>query len=211
MILLLDNYDSFTYNLFQYLAELGAEVEVVRNDKITLEELLARPLDGVVISPGPCTPNEAGVSLPLTARALGEAGVPWPLFGVCLGHQCLGQAGGGVVERAPVAVHGKVSTIAHDGTSRLFRGVPNPFAATRYHSLVVRRASVPPELRVTAWTEDGLVMAVEHVARPLFGVQFHPESIMTPDGKRMLANFLEVCGLAPDEAAVARLPLGVGA
>lgn len=205
MILLLDNYDSFTYNLFQYLAELGAEVEVVRNDKIGVAELLARPLDGLVISPGPCTPNEAGISLALLGRLL-ETGAPWPMLGVCLGHQCLGQASGGIVERAPLAVHGKVSTIHHDG-SRLFQGVPDPFTATRYHSLVVRRASVPAALRVTAWTDDDLVMAVEHRTLPLFGVQYHPESIMTPDGKRMLANFLEVCGLRPDPAAIARHPL----
>jgi anthranilate synthase/aminodeoxychorismate synthase-like glutamine amidotransferase len=214
MILLLDNYDSFTYNLFQYLCELGAEVEVVRNDKISVEEVFSRGLQGLVISPGPCTPNEAGISLPLMARATGSDAAtapPFPVLGVCLGHQCMGQAAGGVVERAPLAVHGKVWSVRHDGTSRLFAGVPDPFLATRYHSLVVRRDSVPATLRVTAWTEDGLVMAAEHRERPVFGVQFHPESIMTASGKRMLANFLEVCGIRPDEAAIARHAMGDGA
>ncbi len=188
MIALIDNYDSFTYNLVQYLGELLAgreEIRVVRNDAATVEEVLSWHPSHLVVSPGPCTPSEAGISLALIAACPASV----PLLGVCLGHQSIGQAMGGIVERAPVPMHGKVSEIHHDG-SRLFAGLPDPFEATRYHSLIVRRDSFPASLKITAWTEDGLVMGLEHKERPLFGVQFHPESIRTTHGKKILANFL---------------------
>jgi anthranilate synthase component 2 len=184
-VLLLDNYDSFTYNLYQYLGELGAEVEVVRNDQIGVEEALARRPDRIVISPGPGNPDQAGISLELIRSVPGSL----PLLGVCLGHQALGQAFGGKVVRAPSLMHGKTSEIEHDGRS-LFAGLPRPFTATRYHSLVVARDSVPDCLEVSAWTEDGVVMGLRHKSRPLEGVQFHPESIMTTAGKDLLRNFL---------------------
>jgi len=184
-VLLLDNYDSFTYNLYQYLGELGAEVAVVRNDQIGVTEVLARRPDRIVISPGPGNPDQAGISLELIARV--PEGVP--LLGVCLGHQALGQAFGGKVVRASSLMHGKTSEIDHDGRA-LFAGLPRPFTATRYHSLVVARDTVPPCLEVSAWTDDGVVMGLRHKTRPLEGVQFHPESIMTTAGKDLLRNFL---------------------
>ena len=192
MILIVDNYDSFTFNLVQYLGELVAgkdEIQVVRNDELTVDQILARGPSHLVVSPGPCTPSEAGVSVELVSRCPDSI----PLLGVCLGHQSLGQAMGGIVERAPAPMHGKVSEIHHDG-SRLFSALPDPFEATRYHSLTVRREGLPATLSVTAWTTDGLVMGLEHVSRPLFGVQFHPESIRTTHGKQILSNFLSVRG-----------------
>jgi anthranilate synthase component 2 len=185
MLLVIDNYDSFTYNLVQYLGELGAEVRVERNDCVTVDEVAAMRPSHVVISPGPCTPNEAGISLELI-RQLRDL----PILGVCLGHQAIGQAYGGRVVRAPIVMHGKTSSIAHDGAG-LFRELPNPFAATRYHSLVVEPSSLPDCLSVTARVEGGEeIMGLRHKTLPVFGVQFHPESILTPSGKQLLANFL---------------------
>ena len=188
MILLIDNYDSFTFNLYQYLGELGEELKVVRNDQITAEQALALAPERIVISPGPGNPDQAGISLEVIRRAA-DAGVP--LLGVCLGHQALGQAFGGRVVRAPKLMHGKTSLIHHDGRT-LFAGLPVPFEATRYHSLVVERTSVPPELEISAWTEDGVVMGLRHREKPLSGVQFHPESILTAVGKDLLRNFLRL-------------------
>ncbi len=187
-LIVIDNYDSFTYNLVQYLAELGEAVEVVRNDALTVADLAARQPRALVVSPGPGRPEEAGVSL-AAVRALAPAA---PILGVCLGHQCLGAAFGGRVVRAPTPVHGKTSPIHHYGDP-LFGGVPDPFVATRYHSLIVEEASLPAELEVTARTEDGLIMALRHRRWPAYGVQFHPESIATPYGRKILANFLALC------------------
>ena len=185
MILVIDNYDSFTYNLVQYLGVLGAEVRVVRNDELSVQEIAALEPEQIVISPGPCTPNEAGVSLELIRALSGRI----PMLGVCLGHQAIGQAFGGRVVRAPCVMHGKVSEVRHDG-SALFAGVPDPFEATRYHSLIVERESLPGDLIVTAWSEGGEIMALSHRSLPLWGVQFHPESILTREGMRLLENFL---------------------
>jgi anthranilate synthase/aminodeoxychorismate synthase-like glutamine amidotransferase len=187
MLLVIDNYDSFTYNLVQFLGELGADMKVARNDKITVEEILELSPDHIVISPGPCTPNEAGVSLD-TIRVFGET---TPLLGVCLGHQAIGQAYGGKVICAPQVMHGKISEVRHDGDT-LFAGVKNPFVAIRYHSLIVERQSLPNDLKITAWSDDGLVMAMRHVKHPVWGVQFHPESILTEPGKTILRNFLDI-------------------
>ena len=186
MILLLDNYDSFTFNLYQALSELGAEVLVRRNDMVTVEDVeeLVPTLDGIVISPGPCTPGEAGISVPLVRRLAGTV----PILGVCLGHQAIGAAFGARIIRAPRLMHGKVSIIAHDGVGVL-SGLPNPFQATRYHSLIVERATLPAELEITA-EADGLIMGMRHRWLPVEGVQFHPESILTPTGNDLLANFL---------------------
>jgi anthranilate synthase/aminodeoxychorismate synthase-like glutamine amidotransferase len=186
MILLVDNYDSFTYNLYQYLAELGQELRVVRNDEITAAAAIAVKPARIVISPGPGNPDQAGISLELIERAAGES---IPLLGVCLGHQALGQAFGGRIVRAPKLMHGKTSRIQHDGRT-LFEGLPQGFTATRYHSLIVERDSVPETLEISAWTEDGLVMGLRHRTLPLEGVQFHPESILTEVGKDLLRNFL---------------------
>ncbi|HEU4324222.1 MAG TPA: aminodeoxychorismate/anthranilate synthase component II [Roseiflexaceae bacterium] len=185
MILLLDNYDSFTYNLYQYLCELGAEVLVRRNDELGVGDVAALAPEKIVISPGPCTPNEAGISVDL----IRELGGRVPILGVCLGHQSIGAAYGGAVVRAPVVMHGKLSAIHHSDTG-VFAGLPQPFQATRYHSLIVRRDDLPPSLEVTAWTEDGLIMGLRHRDHPVEGVQFHPESIMTDAGKALLRNFL---------------------
>ncbi len=187
MILMIDNYDSFTYNLVQYLGEIGAELVVHRNDRITLDDIAALGPERIVISPGPGTPDDAGISVALIQRFAPRV----PILGVCLGHQAIGQAFGGRIARASVIMHGKTSEIHHRGGG-LFDGVENPFTATRYHSLVVARDSLPDCLRITAETADGVIMGLEHVEHPTVGVQFHPESIMTGEGKRLLANFLGV-------------------
>ena len=188
MILLIDNYDSFTYNLYQYLAELGAEVLVLRNDKVTLEEIEAMTPERIVISPGPCTPREAGISVPLVRHFAGKL----PILGVCLGHQAIGEAFGGVVAGAGEIMHGKTSLIHHTGQGVL-RGIPNPFEAIRYHSLAIQKEGFPhQELEVTAETDSGVIMAVRHRRHPIEGVQFHPESILTAVGKDVLRNFLEM-------------------
>jgi len=186
MLLLIDNYDSFTFNLYQYLAELGVDIRVARNDATTLEAIDAMAPEWIVISPGPGTPRQAGISVEVIQRFAGAV----PILGVCLGHQCVGEAFGATVDGAGEIVHGKVSEIHHDGKG-VYPGLPNPFPATRYHSLAVRRDSVPPCLEVTAWTESGLVMGLRHREHRVEGVQFHPESIMTPAGKSLLRNFLE--------------------
>ncbi len=188
-LLMIDNYDSFTYNLVQYLGELGAEVDVVRNDVETVDRLLARGADGLVVSPGPGRPEDAGVSIE-AVRRFGEAGVP--VLGVCLGHQSIGEAFGGKIVRARTIMHGKTSSIQHDEKG-LFEGLSQPFEATRYHSLVIEGDRVPEALVVTARTEDGEIMGVRHVSLPIEGIQFHPESILTHEGKRLLENFLVVC------------------
>ncbi|MEO7001976.1 MAG: aminodeoxychorismate/anthranilate synthase component II [Ktedonobacterales bacterium] len=185
MLLLIDNYDSFTYNLYQYLAELGADVLVRRNDEITVAQAEALAPARIVISPGPCTPHEAGVSNAL----IRELGPRIPLLGVCLGHQCIGEVFGGRIIRAPEPVHGKTAQIHHSGVGVL-RGLPDPFEAIRYHSLIVARATLPPELQITAETHDGLIMGLRHREYPIEGVQFHPESILTAAGKDLLRNFL---------------------
>ncbi|MGB2867362.1 MAG: aminodeoxychorismate/anthranilate synthase component II [Bacteroidota bacterium] len=187
MLLVIDNYDSFTYNLVQYLGELGVEQTVARNDAMTVDEIIEMKPDGIVISPGPCTPNEAGVSVEVVKRL--HKGVP--ILGVCLGHQSVGEAFGGKIVRASKIYHGKTSPIFH-GESGLFRDIPSPFTAARYHSLIVEKESLPKELEVTAWTEDGTIMAVRHREFPTFGVQFHPESIATEHGKKILKNFLMI-------------------
>jgi len=185
LILLLDNYDSFTYNLAQYLGEWGCTVEVHRNDKISVEHIAHRKPERIVISPGPCTPREAGVSVELVQKLAGKI----PILGVCLGHQAIGAAFGGNIVRAPKLFHGKTSQIEHDGKG-IFRDLPNPFVATRYHSLIVERKSLPKELIVTAETKEGIIMGVRHRHYPLEGVQFHPESVLTESGKQLLRNFL---------------------
>ena len=199
MIILIDNYDSFTFNLVHYLGSLGADVVVHRNDKISVDEVMALEPEGIVLSPGPCTPNEAGICLDLIAKASDTI----PMFGVCLGHQAMGQALGGKVIRAPQMVHGKLSQITHDATG-VFRGINGPFNATRYHSLIVERSSMPSDLKVNAETADGLVMGMSHQTLPLHGVQFHPESIASEHGHLMLQNFLELA--AAWNAAHGRTP-----
>ncbi len=192
MFLLIDNYDSFTYNLFHFLGELGAEVEVRRNDAISADEALAMAPEGIILSPGPCDPDKAGICLELVTKAAGKL----PLLGVCLGHQAIGQAFGGRVVRAPTPMHGKLSEIRHRGTG-VFEGLPSPIGATRYHSLLVERSSLPDCLEVTAETEDGLVMGLGHKDLPMQGVQFHPESIASEHGHALLANFLRLAGHEP--------------
>ena len=186
MILLIDNYDSFTYNLYQYLSELGADVEVVRNDKITLDGVEAMAPKGIVISPGPCTPKEAGIS----GDVVLHYGERLPILGVCLGHQTIGFAYGGTVDAAKVIMHGKTSMIYHDG-KEIYQGLPNPFEAIRYHSLIVEREDLPASLEITAWTEEGVIMGVRHKQLPVEGVQFHPESILTKVGHDLLRNYLQ--------------------
>jgi len=186
MLLLIDNYDSFTYNLYQYLSELGAEVEVRRNDKITLDEIEALQPDRIVVSPGPCTPNEAGLS----CQIIETFGTRIPTLGVCLGHEAIGQVYGGRIIRAPEPMHGKTSPMLHEGKG-VFRDLPQSFEANRYHSLIVDSATLPDVLEITATTPDGLIMGLRHRTYPVEGVQFHPESIMTPVGKDLLRNFLE--------------------
>lgn len=184
-VLLIDNYDSFTWNLVHYFGALGAKVEVHRNDKISVADVMTAPIDALVLSPGPCTPHEAGICLDLIKVARGKI----PLFGVCLGHQAIGAAYGGDVVRAPHPMHGKISTIEHKGED-IFAGIEGPFRATRYHSLIVERATLPKDLRITAQTKDGLIMALSHAHDPVYGVQFHPESIEFEYGSLMLNNFL---------------------
>ncbi len=186
MILVIDNYDSFTYNLVQYLGELGAELVVYRNDQISLEEIADIAPEKIVISPGPCTPNEAGISVALVKHFAGKI----PILGVCLGHQSIGQAFGGKIVGAPTIMHGKVSEIHHSGES-VFQGLPEPFIATRYHSLVVERESLPVCLEITAETDDGVIMGLRHRDMAVDGVQFHPESFLTDEGKNLLQNFLD--------------------
>ncbi len=185
MLLMIDNYDSFTFNLVQYLGELGQDVKVIRNDEMTVDEIERLGAERIVLSPGPCTPNEAGVSLDLIGRLAGRV----PILGVCLGHQAIGQAFGGRIVHAKTLMHGKVSKIHHEGRG-VFAGLPTPYEATRYHSLAIERSSCPSELEVTAWTEDGEIMGVRHRALPVEGVQFHPESILTEHGHALLRNFL---------------------
>jgi anthranilate synthase component II len=187
MLLMIDNYDSFTYNLVQYFGELGEEVVVFRNDQVSLDEIAALAPARIVISPGPCTPNEAGISVPLIKRFAGDI----PILGVCLGHQSVGQAFGGNIVHARELMHGKVSPIHHRNQG-VFSGLSDPFQATRYHSLVIERASLPDELEVTAWTQDGDIMGVRHKSLPIEGVQFHPESILTQFGHDLLKNFLRL-------------------
>ena len=189
MLLLIDNYDSFTYNLFHYLGELGARLEVHRNDKISVDEVMARHPQGIILSPGPCTPDTAGICLDLIKRASGKV----PIFGVCLGHQAIGQVFGGHVVRAPKPMHGKLSKVHHTGKG-VFRDVPNDFNATRYHSLTIDPPSFPSELEITAQSEDGVIQGLQHKTLPIFGVQFHPESIASEHGHKILANFLQDCG-----------------
>jgi para-aminobenzoate synthetase component 2 len=186
MILLIDNYDSFTYNLYHYLGELGADVKVYRNNKITLDEVEAMQPEKIVISPGPCTPKEAGISCAVIERF----GARIPILGVCLGHQSIGAVYGGAIVRAPSIMHGKLSEVTHDSQT-IFRSVKNPFAAMRYHSLVIDPNSLPPDLVVSAKTADGVIMAVRHRSFPVEGVQFHPESILAEEGKKLLENFLK--------------------
>ena len=190
-VLMIDNYDSFTYNLVQYFGELGADVETIRNDAITVEEILGRGAatrpDRIVISPGPCSPAQAGISVPLIQQAAGKI----PLLGVCLGHQAIGAAFGGKIIRAQTLMHGKTSEIQHNG-SGVFRGLPSPMTVIRYHSLAIERASLPKELSITAWTDDGEIMGVQHKTLPIHGVQFHPESFMTDYGKIIMSNFLNL-------------------
>jgi anthranilate synthase component II len=187
MLLVIDNYDSFTWNLVHYLGELGADPVVYRNDKISADEALARAPEAIVLSPGPCTPNEAGICLDLIRKANGSV----PIFGVCLGHQAIGQAYGGRIVRAPTLMHGKLSTIVHEGDG-VFHGINGSFSATRYHSLTIAPESMPASLKETAHTEDGVNMGVRHVSDPVHGVQFHPESIASEHGHRILENFLRI-------------------
>lgn len=190
MLLVIDNYDSFTYNLVQYFGELGATLLVKRNDEITLDEIAALNPERICISPGPRTPSEAGISNDVLRRFAGTR----PIFGVCLGHQCMGEVFGGEVIRAPRLMHGKTSMMHHNGEG-LFAGLDNPFEATRYHSLIVRRESLPACLEITAWTDEEEIMGLKHRTMPVYGVQFHPESILTHDGYQVLANFLKAAGL----------------
>jgi anthranilate synthase/aminodeoxychorismate synthase-like glutamine amidotransferase len=187
MLLTIDNYDSFTYNLVQYLGELGKEIQVFRNDSITVEDVDTLKPEGIVISPGPCTPNEAGISLDLIRHFAGKV----PILGVCLGHQSIGAAFGGEIIRAPRLMHGKTSLIYHDGKT-LYEGLSNPFEATRYHSLIIKRETLPDCLQISAWTDTGEIMGVRHLAFIVEGVQFHPESILTKVGKDLLRNFLRL-------------------
>ncbi len=198
MLILIDNYDSFTYNLVHYLGELGAQCVVIRNDKISAEEVIAKKPQAIVLSPGPCTPNEAGVCLDLIKKA----GPKIPLLGVCLGHQSIGQSYGGKVIRAPEPMHGKLSAITNTGKG-VFKGLPKSFQITRYHSLIVERKSLPDCLEITAQTADGIIMGIQHKTHPVHGVQFHPESIASEQGHALLANFLTLAGFSPRQRSAA--------
>lgn len=187
MILVIDNYDSFTYNLVQYLLELEQEVETYRNDVIGLDEITSMHPEAIIISPGPCTPNEAGISVEVIKELAGRV----PILGVCLGHQCIGQAFGARIVRAPTLMHGKTSSIYHNGTD-VYKGLEQPFEATRYHSLIVERETLPNEFQITSETEDGIIMGLNHQSHPVHGVQFHPESILTSSGKDLLQNFVDM-------------------
>ena len=198
MILLIDNYDSFVYNLARYVRELGETPLVVRNDAVSVDEILTSPPSHIIISPGPCSPAESGISTELVVRA----GPTIPILGVCLGHQCIGAAYGGEIVRAGHPMHGKISRIHHRGTG-LFSGLPSPFRATRYHSLVIAPASVPPELEITATAEDGEIMAVQHTRLPVYGLQFHPESVLTEQGYRLLDHFLHGVPEVPRQVPLA--------
>ncbi|TCK71940.1 anthranilate synthase component II [Acidipila rosea] len=187
MVFVLDNYDSFTYNLVQYMGELGAEMTVRRNDELTVEEVESLQPERILLSPGPCTPQEAGISIALIQHFAGKL----PILGVCLGHQAIGAAFGGKVVRAPVLMHGKTSEVTHDGKT-IFTGIASPMTCTRYHSLIVSDEKLPPELEITARTADGIIMGLRHKKFPVEGVQFHPESVLTQDGKRLIQNFLEL-------------------
>ena len=198
MLILIDNYDSFTYNLVHYLGELGAESVVIRNDKISAEEVIAKKPQAIVLSPGPCTPNEAGVCLDLIKKA----GPKIPLLGVCLGHQSIGQSYGGKVIRAPEPMHGKLSTITNTGKG-VFKDLPKAFQITRYHSLIVERKTLPDCLEITAETSDGIIMGMQHKTHPVHGVQFHPESIASEQGHALLANFLTLAGFKPRQRSAA--------
>ncbi|MEP6851787.1 MAG: aminodeoxychorismate/anthranilate synthase component II [bacterium] len=206
-VLVIDNYDSFVYNLVQYLSQLGADVVVRRNDALAAEDIRDVGVDGVLISPGPGTPESAGISM-AAVRVCADAELP--LFGVCLGHQAIGAAYGAVVQRAPELLHGKTSDVVHDGAGVL-AGLPSPFTATRYHSLAVEEGTLPAEIEVTGRTHSGVVMALRHRTRPIEGVQFHPESVLTQGGHRMLANWLRACGAPVDDERVAELGSGVDA
>ncbi|ESQ89651.1 anthranilate synthase [Asticcacaulis sp. AC460] len=190
MILVIDNYDSFTYNLVHYLAELGADTQVYRNDALSVQDALALAPNAILLSPGPCAPDQAGICLPLLRAAPEDM----PVLGVCLGHQSIGQAYGGDVIRAKTLMHGKTSQIHHNNMG-IFKDLPNPFTATRYHSLAVKKETLPEDLIITAWTDDGEIMGVQHKTRPIHGVQFHPESIATEGGHQLLANFLALAGI----------------
>ena len=190
MFILIDNYDSFTYNLWHFLGSLGVDVVVHRNDQITVDEVLALKPSGIVLSPGPRDPDQAGICLELIKRAAGKI----PIFGVCLGHQSIGQAFGGKITRGPVPMHGKISKVSHSGKG-VFEGLPSPFEATRYHSLVVDRASLPNCFEITAETDDGMIMGIQHHELPLYGVQFHPESIASQYGHKLLQNFIRLAGV----------------
>jgi len=187
LILVIDNYDSFTYNLVQYLLELEQEVETYRNDVIGLDEITSMHPEAIIISPGPCTPNEAGISVEVIKELAGRV----PILGVCLGHQCIGQAFGARIVRAPTLMHGKTSSIYHNGTD-VYKGLEQPFEATRYHSLIVERETLPNEFQITSETEDGIIMGLNHQSHPVHGVQFHPESILTSSGKDLLQNFVDM-------------------
>lgn len=201
MILLIDNYDSFVFNLARYFRELGQETHVVRNDAVTLEQIKESPPAAIVLSPGPCTPDEAGISVDVIRRFAGEI----PLLGVCLGHQAIATAFGGNIVRATEPVHGRTSAVSHDAAD-LFAAIPSPFTATRYHSLIVDEGSLPRELLVIARLDDGTIMALQHREHPVFGVQFHPESILTAGGKRLLSNFLSLAGIASPQESVEATP-----
>lgn len=194
MLLLIDNYDSFTYNLYHFLGDLGVDVEVVRNDALSVAEAMAKGAEALMISPGPCDPDRAGICLDLIEAAAGTL----PIFGVCLGHQSIGQAFGGKIVRAPELMHGKVSQIEHDGKG-IFKGLPHPLSVTRYHSLTIEPSSFPDCLEVTAQTTDGVIMGVQHKELPIYGVQFHPESIASEKGHELLANFLDLAGVSRKE------------
>jgi anthranilate synthase component 2 len=188
MYILIDNYDSFTYNLYHYLVELGVDVKVWRNDQISVEDVISKAPRGIIVSPGPCSPNEAGICLDLVKAAKGKV----PVLGVCLGHQSIGQAFGGEVVRAPYVMHGKTSMMSHKGTD-IFKGLPSPYLATRYHSLIIDRSTLPDCFEVTAESDDGLIMGLRHKNHDLYGVQFHPESIASDHGHALLKNFLDIC------------------